>query len=436
MFNPLGSVKDRAACAMLDDAEKAGLIRSGSTLIEPTSGNTGVGLAFIAAVRGYKLILTMPESMSIERRKLLKALGAQVILTEAQYGMEGAVQKAEELQKAVPGSFIPQQFKNKSNPKIHETTTAQEIWDDTDGKADIFVSAVGTGGTLSGVGKFLKSHNPDVRVIAVEPFSSSVLSGGQAMPHKIQGIGAGFVPEVLDTSLIDEIIRVKDDDAGEAARELAKTQGLLVGISSGAAFWAARELARRPENRGKRILTVFPDTGERYLSTWLFESLEEEKESIIDTVVRQDKDEEKKSAPELARHYFRNGLSCSEATIKALNEYYRLGLPENCHKIATGFGGGMGESGCACGCVTGCVMALSLLAGREKVYQSNRMVFLAAHELHKRFKEKNKAICCRVLTRNVTWSSAEHKKLCEGYVGDAAAFTEDIVRTQLQDYGK
>lgn len=272
-FNPLSSVKDRIALAMIEDAEKKGLIKSGTTIIEPTSGNTGVGLAFVCAQRGYHLILTMPETMSIERRKLLKALGAEVVLTDGVKGMKGAIEKAEELNRAIPDSIIPQQFDNPANPEIHRKTTAEEIWRDTDGKIDIFVAAVGSGGTFTGVSEVLKQKNPSIKTVAVEPFSSPVISGGAPSPHKIQGIGAGFVPAVLNKEIIDEIIKVKDEDAGVTARRLAKEEGIFVGISSGANVWAAIELAKRPENKGKRIVTVAPDTGERYLSTWLFEDV-------------------------------------------------------------------------------------------------------------------------------------------------------------------
>ena len=269
-FNPAGSVKDRIAKAMIDDAEAKGVLKPDSVIIEPTSGNTGIGLAAVAAARGYKVILTMPETMSVERRNLLKAYGAQVVLTPGVNGMKGAIQKAQELAAENENSFIPSQFTNAANPSAHRSTTGPEIWNDTDGKVDIFVAGVGTGGTVSGVGEYLKSRNPNVKIVAVEPAGSPVLSGEKPGPHKIQGIGAGFVPETLNTDVYDEIIRVENEDAFKTGRILAKKEGLLVGISSGAAVWAAAQLAKRPENKGKIIVALLPDTGERYLSTPMF----------------------------------------------------------------------------------------------------------------------------------------------------------------------
>ena len=270
-FNPAGSVKDRVAKAMIDDAEEKGLLKPGSVIIEPTSGNTGIGLASVAAARGYRIIIVMPETMSVERRQLMKAYGAELVLTEGAQGMKGAIAKADELAKEIPNSFIPGQFVNPANPAVHRAATGPEIWADTDGQVDIFVAGVGTGGTVTGVGEYLKAQNPAVRVVAVEPAASPVLSKGSAVSHKIQGIGAGFVPEVLDTGVYDEVIAVENEDAFAAGKLVGRREGVLVGISSGAAVWAAVQLAKRPENKGKTIVALLPDTGDRYLSTPLFE---------------------------------------------------------------------------------------------------------------------------------------------------------------------
>ena len=284
-FNPLSSVKDRIGFSMIEDALKSGKITKDTVLIEPTSGNTGIALAFVAAAKGLKLILTMPETMSIERRKLLKILGAKLILTEGPKGMKGAIAKAEELQKQIPNSVVLQQFANPANPAIHRKTTAEEIWRDTDGKVDFIVSGVGTGGTITGIGEVLKSRKPGVKIVAVEPDSSPVLSGGQPGPHKLQGIGAGFVPQVLNTKIIDEIIRVKEADSGPISKQVNTLDGIPIGISSGAAVWAALQLAQRPENKGKQIVAIIPSSSERYLSTWLFADINTDSDSIADLIV-------------------------------------------------------------------------------------------------------------------------------------------------------
>jgi len=273
-FNPLSSVKDRIGIALIEDAEKRGILKEGSVIIEPTSGNTGIALAFVAAVKGYRLIITLPETFSVERRKLLKIFGAELVLTDGTKGMKGAIAKAEELAQQIPNSFIPQQFNNPANPEIHRKTTAEEVWNDTDGRVDIFISGVGTGGTITGVGEVLKKRKMNVQIIAVESEKSPVLSGGQPGPHKIQGISPGFVPGNYNSQFVDEIIKVKEEDAGATSRAAAKQEGLLIGISSGAALWAALQVSQRPENAGKLIVVVLPDTGDRYLSTWLFEEQE------------------------------------------------------------------------------------------------------------------------------------------------------------------
>lgn len=436
-FNPMSSVKDRVGAAMLEQAEKNGIIKPGATIIEPTSGNTGIGLAMACAVKGYKLILTMPETMSVERRKILTALGAEVVLTESYKNMTGAVEKAEELQKEIPGSWIPDQFGNPANVEIHKKTTAKEILRDTDGNVDIFVAGVGTGGTLSGIGEVLKEENKDVKVVAVEPLRSAVLSGKQAYPHRIQGIGAGFIPDILNTEIIDEILLVTDEDSSKYAHELAEKEGIFAGISGAANVWAALELAKRPDNKGKTIVTVLPDSGDRYLSTWLYDDFavnkDAEEENLQDEFLK-NLDTSLPKSVALTLRYFQNGLFCSEAVVRGFNEAYHLGLSEDQYKISTAFAGGIGESGCSCGAVTGCVMILSLLAGRSHNYESERVAFTAANKLHKKFREHHKSMCCRVLTNNFTWNTAEHKLNCEDLVRDAALITESIIQTDLKAY--
>ena len=437
-FNRMSNIKDRVGIAMLEDAEKKGIIKQGATIIEPTSGNTGIGLAFACAVKGYKLILTMPETMSIERRKILSAMGAQIVLTEAYKNMEGSVEKAIEIQKNTPNSWIPNQFENPANVQAHKDTTALEIIRDTDGKVDIFVAGVGTGGTLTGIGEVLKQNNPETKIVAVEPLRSAVLSGEKPYPHRIQGIGAGFIPKILNTHIYDEILLATDEDASKYAHLLSEKEGILAGISGSANVWAALELASRPENKGKTIVTVLPDSGERYLSTWLYDDFavnEEEKEKEeIQKEVLQNLDTSLPKSVALVLRYFQNGLFCSEAVVRGFNEAYNLGLSEDQYKISTAFAGGMGESGCACGAVTGCVMAISLIVGRNHNYESERVAFTATKKLHDKFREKHKALCCRVLTNNFTWNSADHKLNCEDLVRDAALITDQIINTDLKEY--
>lgn len=436
-FNPMASVKDRVGFAMLEDAENRGLIKPGATIIEPTSGNTGIGLAFACAVKGYHLILTMPETMSIERRKILSALGAEIVLTEAYSSMVGSVEKAIELNKQIPGSYIPDQFKNPANSEIHRKTTAQEILRDTDGQVDIFVAGVGTGGTLTGVGEVLKEHNKDTRVYAVEPFKSAVLSGHPAYPHRIQGIGAGFVPEVLNQEVYDGILTVIDEDASKYAHMMAQNEGILTGISGAANVWAAVELAKQPENAGKTIVTVLPDSGERYLSTWLYEDFAKNAEKNTDTLheeILNTLDENLPKSVALSLRYFQNGLYCSEAILRGFNEAYNLGFPPEQYKISTPFGSGLGESGCSCGAVTGAAMVLGLIAGRTHNYESERLSFTIVNELHDRFKNLHRSMCCRILTKDVEWNSAEHKFRCEELVLHASEIIEDIIQRELKEY--
>ena len=436
-FNPMSSVKDRVGVAMLEDAEKKGIIKPGATIIEPTSGNTGIGLAFACAVKGYHLILTMPETMSIERRMILSALGAEIVLTEAYSSMVGAVEKAKQLNKEIPGSWIPDQFSNPANAQIHRETTGPEILRDTDGKVDLFVAGVGTGGTLTGIGEVLKAHNKDTKIVAVEPFKSAVLSGKQAYPHRIQGIGAGFIPDVLNQEIIDEILCVIDEDASKYAHLMAKNEGILTGISGAANVWAAVELAKRPENAGKTIVTVLPDSGERYLSTWLYEDFAKNLDkgtNELDKRILETLDADLPKAVALSLRYFQNGLYCSEAILRGFNEAYELGFPPEQYKIATAFGAGIGESGCSCGAVTGAVMVLSLICGRTHNYESERISFTVVNELHEKFRQAHKALCCRVLTSTVEWNSAEHKLCCEQLVKHASEIIDDIIQRELLEY--
>lgn len=436
-FNPMASVKDRVSLAMLEDAEQNGRIHPGDTIIEATSGNTGIGLAFACSVKGYHLILTMPETMSMERRKILTALGAEIVLTEGYLNMNGAVDKAKELHHKIRNSWIPNQFSNISNVDVHKQTTAREILRDTDGNVDIFVAGVGTGGTLTGIGEVLKEHNPNASVVAVEPLRSAVLSGKQAYPHRIQGIGAGFVPDVLNTEIYDEILLAIDEDASKYAHLLSENEGILVGISGAANVWAALELAKRPENANKTIVTIIPDSGERYLSTWLYDNFavnEEKENNTLDTRLFYDLDKNLPEAVALTLRYFQNGLMCSEAIFRGFTEAYDLGFPKDMYKISTAFAGGMGESGCACGAVTGCAMVLSLICGRNHNYESERVAFTAVHELHDKFRQAHKVLCCRALTNNFTWNSADHKLNCEDLVRHAAEITDDIIQRELLEY--
>lgn len=452
-FNPLSSVKDRVGVAMIEAAERDGKLKPGGLIVEPTSGNTGIGLAFAAAVKGYRLILTMPETMSIERRKLLAALGATVELCDASEGMVASIKRAKEIVLENPGAFMPDQFSNRANIEIHRKTTAEEIWRDTDGNVDIFVAGVGTGGTVSGVGSVLKERNPSVRIVAVEPAKSAVLSGGPVSAHKIQGIGAGFIPDIYDASVVDEIFPVNEEDAGYVARMLAREEGIFVGVSSGAALYAALELSKKEENRGKRIVALLPDSGDRYLSTWLFDYIDAEKVGMTVTknlftsvtplvnISLKPKNAgaiiETESLPVMRSvYYFRNGLYCSEAIIKAFNEYYHLGMTERELKVATGFGAGLGSSKCACGSVTAGVIVLGHIAGRTAAAESEELVFQLVSKLHDQFRKKYKVLCCRVLTNKVIWGTAWHKTYCERLVWDAACMLDSLIKGYLGEYIK